>query len=180
MEASVKSLEAQGTKAWVGYSFAWLGNLYARMHNGEKAAQALRTFATCFCLPNSFHANGDQCGGKFSGYTYRPFTLEGNFAFAAGVQEMLIQSHGGLVKLFPAVPESWKDIQFTNLRTEGAFLITASVVGGELAEVTIVSEKGGDIRLELPMAFRKTNTHAGKKVRYQLKTVPGQTIKLAL
>lgn len=178
IDASVKSLEAQGTKAWVGYSFAWLGNIYARMRNGEKVAQALRTFATCFCLPNSFHANGDQCGGKFSGYTYRPFTLEGNFAFAAGVQEMLIQSHGGLVKLFPAVPESWKDIQFTNLRTEGAFLITSRVIGGELAEVTIVSEKGGDILIELPAAFRKKN--ARKNVRFQFKTLPGQTIKMAL
>jgi len=54
--------------------------------------------------------------------TYRPFTLEGNFAFAAGLQEMLIQSKDDIIEVFPAIPSSWKDISFENLRTEGAFL----------------------------------------------------------
>jgi alpha-L-fucosidase 2 len=49
--------------------------------------------------------------------TYRPFTLEGNFAFASAIQEMLIQSHTGVVKLFPAIPSDWKDVSFNTLRT---------------------------------------------------------------
>ena len=61
---------------------------------------------TVFCLPNSFHANGDQTKSGKSKMTYRPFTLEGNFAFAAGIQEMLLQSHAGVVRVFPAVPAS--------------------------------------------------------------------------
>ena len=56
----------------------------ARAFDGEGAADALRTFAECFCLPNTFHANGDQTKSGKSKFTYRPFTLEGNFAFAAG------------------------------------------------------------------------------------------------
>lgn len=178
IEASVKSLEAQGTKAWVGYSFAWLGNLYARMHNGEKAAQALRTFATCFCLLNSFHANGDQCGGKFSGYTYRPFTLEGNFAFAAGIQEMLIQSQDGVIRLFPAVPNSWKDIGFNGLRTEGAFVVSAKRRDGKITEVSIVSERGGNVVLQDPGGL---SAPAGLKIARKRGTIsvdtrPGQKI----
>ncbi|MBL7851600.1 MAG: hypothetical protein JNN04_11910 [Cyclobacteriaceae bacterium] len=148
IEASIRSLEAQGTKAWVGYSFAWLGNLYARMGQGEEAHRALETFARCFCLSNSFHANGDQCGGKYSGYTYRPFTLEGNFAFAAGVQEMLLQSHDGVIRLFPAVPESWNEVSFFGLRSEGAHIVSAKRAGGLITEVTITSGKDGLITID--------------------------------
>ncbi|MCD6354757.1 MAG: hypothetical protein J7L95_04330 [Prolixibacteraceae bacterium] len=58
---TLRNLEKQGSDWWTGYSFSWLGNLYARAFEGEKAANALHTFAQCFCLKNSFHVNGDQC-----------------------------------------------------------------------------------------------------------------------
>ncbi len=147
IDASMNVLEEKGTRQWVGYSFSWQANLYARMGKGEQAAEALRKFATCFCLPNSFHVNGDQCGGKNSSYTYRPFTLEGNFAFAAGLQEMLLQSHDGIVRVFPAVPESWKEVSFADLRAEGAFLVSARLVKGQLAEIKIISESGSELKI---------------------------------
>ena len=45
-----------------------------------------------FILRNGFHANGDQTGSGFSSFTYRPFTLEGNFLAMEAVHEMLLQS----------------------------------------------------------------------------------------
>ena len=82
---------------------------------GEGARSALYDFATAFCSTNSFHLNGDQTKSGKSSFTYRPFTLEGNFAFAAGIQEMLIQSYAGFIEVFPAVPESWTDLSFKQL-----------------------------------------------------------------
>jgi alpha-L-fucosidase 2 len=82
--------------------------------------------------------------------TYRPFTLEGNFAGAAAVQEMLLQSYSGVLRLFPAVPATWKDASFETLRAEGAFLVSAEWEGGAVERVEIVSEKGGPCRLEGP------------------------------
>lgn len=102
--AALDELDRLGPDWWCGYSYAWLGNLCARAREGEKAAEALRTFAQCFVSVNSFHLNGDQSKSGKSKMQYRPFTLEGNFAYAAGVQEMLIQSHAGAVRLFPAIP----------------------------------------------------------------------------
>lgn len=148
IDASMKLLEEKGTDFWVGYSFSWQANMYARMLEGSKAAETLRKFATCFCLPNGFHVNGDQCEGKLSKYRYRPFTLEGNFAFASAVQEMLLQSHDGIIRIFPAVPDQWKNVSFRSLRTEGAFLISANRVNGKVREVSIASEKGGEFILE--------------------------------
>jgi hypothetical protein len=131
--------------------------------DGEKAAWALRTFAECFCLPNSFHANGDQTKSGKSKFTYRPFTLEGNFAFAAAIQEMLLQSHTGVVRVFPAVPAAWKDVSFDSLRTSGAFLVSARRKSGEVVEVRVSSEKGGRLRLENPFpdgAFQASGSGA--------------------
>jgi alpha-L-fucosidase 2 len=59
--------------------------------------------------------------------TYRPFTLEGNFAFASAIQEMLIQIHTGVIKNFPAIHPDWKDVSFNNLRTYGAFLVSGKM-----------------------------------------------------
>ena len=155
IRASLADLKRLGTDQWCGYSYAWLSSLAARGRDGEAAAEALRSFADCFCLPNSFHVNGDQSGTGKSTFTYRPFTLEGNFAFAAGVQEMLLQSHAGAIRVFPAVPKGWKVVSFTNLRAEGAFLVSASMVDGRVHEVRIVSEKGGRVRIAKPFDGRK-------------------------
>lgn len=149
---TLENLEKYGSYWWTGYSFSWLGNMYARAFDGENAARVLRTFAECFCLKNSFHVNGDQCKAGHSKFTYRPFTLEGNFAFASGIQEMLIQSHSGVVKLFPAIPADWKDASFESLRTYGAFLISAKMEKGEVSKVEILSEKGGELVLKNPFA----------------------------
>lgn len=154
---TIATLDSIGSSEWVGYSFSWLANMKARGSDGEGAAEALKIFASSFCLPNSFHVNGDQSGTGYSNFTYRPFTLEGNFAFAAGLQEMLIQSHTGLIQIFPAVPDRWKDITFNTLRTEGAFLISAIMKKGVVTKVIIESEKVGTLRLRSPFGNSRFN-----------------------
>jgi len=187
IRASLADLRKLGTDWWCGYSFAWLGSLAARARDGEAAAGALRTFAECFCLPNSFHVNGDQSGTGKSKFTYRPFTLEGNFAFAAGVQEMLLQSHTGAIRVFPAVPQGWKDVSFANLRAEGACLVSASMVGGRIREIRIVSEKGGRVRIANPFGGRpwKGAGQTARPIRedrgyFEIEAIAGTAVVLAL
>ncbi len=150
IQNSLYHIEEKGTREWCGYSFSWMANLYARAKEGDSAAKMLKIFATNFCSINSFHLNGDQKGGQYSGYTYRPFTLEGNFAFAKGIQEMFLQNHNGVIEVFPAIPQSWKNISFTKLRAEGAFLISAKKENGIPGEVKIFSEKNNVLQLKLP------------------------------
>jgi alpha-L-fucosidase 2 len=168
IRASLAELERLGTDWWCGYSFAWLACLQARARNGGAAEAALEVFARAFTLRNSFHCNGDQSGKGYSKFTYRPFTLEGNFAAAAAIQEMLLQSHGGKIVVFPAVPESWREISFSSLRAQGAFLISARRVAGKTRRVEIVSEKGGPCRLVSPFTGRLLT----------FKTEPGQKMAL--
>ena len=150
IQNTIATLDHIGSDYWTGYSFSWLANLKARTFDGEGAVQALRIFARHFCLPNSFHANGDQSGKGYSKLTYRPFTLEGNFAFAAGVQELLLQSHNGCIKIFPALPDDWADVSFEQLRAEGAFLVSAQKKQGKVTQLRIEAEQGGCIRLQNP------------------------------
>ena len=155
IHASLADLERLGTDYWTGYSFSWLSNLAARARDGEAAEKALEIFATAFCLRSGFHCNGDQSGKGYSRYTYRPFTLEGNFAAAAGIQEMLLQSYSGVIRVFPAVPDTWADISFTTLRAEGAFLVSAERQDGRVAAVLIRAEKAGECRLADPFQGQK-------------------------
>lgn len=147
---SIKLLDKVGPGWWTGYSYSWLASLKARAKDGDGAARALEIFAKAFCLQNSFHVNGDQTKSGYSKFTYRPFTLEGNFAFAAGLQEMMLQSYAGFIEVMPAVPPAWKDVSFDKLRAEGAFLVSAKKVDGVLSEIKIVGERGGPTRVKLP------------------------------
>ncbi|MDD4730277.1 MAG: hypothetical protein PHN55_16180, partial [Dysgonamonadaceae bacterium] len=159
---TLKALEDKGPRAWTGYSYSWQGNLYARAFEGDKAAETLRIFAECFCLKNSFHVNGDQCKAGHSGFTYRPFTLEGNFAFASAIQEMLIQSHTGVIHVFPAIPTDWQNARFDKLRTVGAFLVSAKMENGQVTSVEVTSDKGGELLLQNP--FKGCEFSSSKKV----------------
>jgi hypothetical protein len=150
IQNTIALLDSIGPDYWCGYSYAWESNIKARAKDGEGAAKALSIFANAFCSSNSFHLNGDQTKSGLSKYTYRPFTLEGNFAFAAGLQEMLLQSHAGYIELFPAIPSSWKDVSFNSLRTEGAFLVSASMELGYVKKIIIRSEKDGVAKIKLP------------------------------
>ncbi len=150
IDSSLRWMEKTGTDLWCGYSFSWAASLYAMAKEGDNAAKELSIFASNFCSSNSFHLNGDQKGGQYSKFTYRPFTLEGNFAFAQGLQEMLLQSDKDYIEVLPAIPSAWKNVSFNNLRAQGAFLISAKKENGILNEVKVLSEKGGLLRLKTP------------------------------
>ncbi len=181
ISSTIETLDKVGPDYWCGYSWAWLGNIKARAFDGEGAAEALRIFAEAFCLKNSFHVNGDQSGTGKSKMTYRPFTLEGNFAFAAGIQEMLIQSHTGVVNIFPAIPAKWEHLSFTDLRTEGAFLFSAVMEKGRIRELKISSEKGGKLKLRNPFkinTFKCSSPFTLKNDIIVIETIPGQIIRI--
>lgn len=164
---SIDALDRVGPELWCGYSYSWLANLKARAKDGDGAAKALEIFSKAFCLKNSFHANGDQTKSGYSTFTYRPFTLEGNFAYASGLQEMLLQSYAGFIEVFPAVPGVWKDVSFKTLRAEGAFMVSADKESGKTVQVKIESEKGGKGILKLPFEKWKISSEKGLKKHEQ-------------
>lgn len=116
-------------------------DLTAQVCDTSNAIKQLQIFANNFCSVNSFHLKGAQKGGQYSSFTYRPFTLEGNFAFVQGVHELLLQSKDHYIEVFPAVPQSWKDVSFNSLRAEGAFLMSAKKENTVTTQVKVFAEK---------------------------------------
>jgi alpha-L-fucosidase 2 len=185
IKASLADLEQKGTSQWCGYSFSWLANMAARARDGRQAEKALEIFSTAFCLRSSFHCNGDQSGKGYSNFRYRPFTLEGNFASAAGLQEMLLQSYSGTIRVFPAIPSNWRDVSFSTLRAEGAFLVSAERRDGLTRHVKILAEKEGLCRIENPFPNSRFKAEGIQKNLLQqkgnelhIKMSPGRQVTL--
>ena len=74
--------------------------------------------------------------------------LENSSAVPGTVNEMLLQSYEGILRLFPCWDRS-EDASFRGLRAYGAFLVDARLENGEIRAV-ILSEKGRLLRLEKP------------------------------
>ncbi|QIH33349.1 glycoside hydrolase family 95-like protein [Sphingobacterium sp. DR205] len=181
IEKSLSHLEQLGTRAWVGYSFSWMACLHARAKQSKQAVVNLQKFAHNFCSINSFHLNGDQNGGQYSDFTYRPFTLEGNFAFAQGIHELLIQSKNDYIEVFPATPEDWKNVSFKNLRTAGGFIVSAEKNGGKLTSLRVTASQNGVFRIfektDLQDLSSKKQLSKNNDIQY-IKLKKGQTIQL--
>lgn len=151
IDATVLDYERLGTGMWVGFSFPWMSHLYAIQKNGEGAYDRLRIFWENFCSENGFHLNGDyKCRG-YSTFHYRPFTLEANMYAADALQEMLMQMQGGVLEVFPAIPETWKTetVSFQQFRGEQGLLISATYQNGKVKEVTLEAQKDQSILLRM-------------------------------
>ena len=83
--------------------------------------------------------------------------LDGGFGACAAVQEMLLQSWWGEIRLFPAIPSTWDKAGFKNFRAEGAFIISAKYESGGTVEAKIESTAGGTCRIRNSFAKKKLN-----------------------
>jgi hypothetical protein len=79
-------------------------------------------------------------------------TFESPISAARNVLDMLVQSWGGTIRVFPACPKAWGDVQFSELRTEGAFLVSAVRRAGRTEFVRIKSLAGEPCRLRCDLA----------------------------
>ena len=134
---------------WTGWTFPWVSLLGSHSGRPALAVEMLHKYVDAHTYPNTLHENGDWRGLGTTRIRYGEptVTLEAGFAAAAAVTDLLLQSDGGAIRLFPAAPEDWRRASFKGLRAEGAFVVSARLENGALAEATLLSEKGGTCRL---------------------------------
>jgi len=85
-----------------------------------------------------------------------------NFALPAVINECLMQSYKGTIRLFPNWPMD-RDAEFHNLRAAGAFLVSAILKDGKVREIQILSEAGKPLKIILPWKNGGTlRNHMGK------------------
>lgn len=190
--ASLKDWDRTGTGAWCGYTFSWMSCLRARVGAAEAALRNLDIYVHAFILRNGFHANGDQTKSGFSGFTYRPFTLEGNFLAMEAVHEMLLQSWSPtpgqrgteVVRIFPSTPWRWHDASFENLRAEGGWVVSARRENNTTTWFKITATHSGTLRIRDNFGGREPKwnlagvTTAGDNFEIKLKA--GQSLAAEL
>lgn len=161
--------------ALAGYSYTAASAMYSLLGEGEKSYDYLNQYINRHAKPGGLYKEAGPC-------------FETPMAFATSLLEMLIQSDDGMIKIFPSVPLTWKDISFQQLGAEGAFLVDAIQYQGKLQEVKIKSTKGNNCTLDVEPGNEYTITSSmrglinpnintvNKRTFIFLDTQPGETI----
>ncbi len=119
-----------------GWSRAWLINLFARLHDGQKTCQNIRALLTNSTLPNLLD-------------NHPPFQIDGNFGGAAGISEMLLQSHEGFLSILPALPAELPAGRFDRLRARGGYTVSCVWRLGQVTSLTIDAAHDRPTEVEL-------------------------------
>ncbi len=122
-------------EALAGYSYSGSSSMYSLFGDGEMAEKRLQQFFEDKILPNTFYKEGSP-------------VIETPPAAARSIEDMLIQSWGDRIRVFPAIPAKWGDVAFSNLRTEGAFLVSAARNGGKTSFIKVKSMAGSPCRIQ--------------------------------
>lgn len=138
MKAAKQSLLYRGDAA-TGWSLGWKINFWARFKEGDHAYKLLQLLISpantgAGSYPNLFDA-------------HPPFQIDGNFGGAAGIGEMLLQSHTKFIDILPALPLALPMGDVKGICARGGFEMAIVWRQGKLQQLTVVSKAGGPLLL---------------------------------
>jgi alpha-L-fucosidase 2 len=144
-----KVLEQRGDGA-CGWSRAWKMNLWSRLYDGERALSIYKRYLK----EQSYLSLFAKCG--------EPFNIDGSLGQTAGITEMLVQSHEGVIDLLPAVPNEWGTGRFDGVRVRGGFELNMAWKDKKITTVEIHSLAGKLCRINAGNGYEITQD--GKEI----------------
>jgi len=150
--AAKKSLEFRGDGG-TGWSLAWKINFWARFEDGERAYRLLSNLLTPGrTFPNMFDA-------------HPPFQIDGNFGGAAGIAEMLLQSHAGEIAILPAWPSKvWPTGSVNGLRARGGLKVDIAWKDSRAVTATLQGTVSGSHKIRPPRGHQIAEITCGESI----------------
>ena len=132
----VKSVEhwLKGVASYVGHGLVGASSICSLMGNGNEALKYIY-----FCLDDkvNFCYNGMYVEGPG-----KLPVIESPFGLIRSLQDMLVASYNDVIRVLPAIPDAWDDIEFENMRTQGAFIVSVKYKNKKITFVKIESLMG--------------------------------------
>jgi len=130
-EAAKVSVTARGAGG-PGWSMAWKSSVFARLLDAKQAYSLLSNLLASKIYGNLWAV-------------HPPFQIDCNFGYAAAVNEMLVQSHMGIIHLLPALPKTWATGAVKGMRVRGGYELDLEWKDGSLTQAVIrgVSNRSG-------------------------------------
>lgn len=146
-QACVNTLNRRGDGG-TGWSRAWKINFWARLYDGNRAALLFKSLMTPAIDPVTKHHGSGTFPNLWC--SHPPFQLDGNYGGAAGIGEMLLQSHEGFINPLPALPDTWKVGSVKGLKVRGGAKVSFSWNNGIINEMTIEGGKCKEYMVAMP------------------------------
>ena len=155
---SIGYWNTMGAGQWTGWCVPWASILCSRLELADAAVCWLHWMLDNFTnvgWGTLHNADFPGCAAWHDGSLLnrvKPpdaeiMQMDATMGFLSAVTELLVQNRHDGIHVLPAIPRRWREFGFDGIRTEGAFLLGASVEGGKVVEVRARSEKGGLLRL---------------------------------
>jgi len=119
------------------WTWAWRTALWSRLGQPDRAHGCVAGLLAYNTLDNLWT-------------THPPFQIDGNFGITAGMIEMLLQSHSGVISLLPALPDAYPTGSATGLRARGGVVVNLRWEAGKLKSAMLRSSVAQTIRVQLP------------------------------
>ena len=149
IEKSLNTVVSKGYGIWVGWSFAWASVIAARSGRKQMSWWTLKQLADTYVSCNTFNLNLDWERNGIASDT-DAYCQDGNMAAVAAVNEMLVQSWSGRIRVFPACPAHWRNCRIDRLLCEGGVEVSAIRSDGRTLAVRLESASDQQVRLLNP------------------------------
>lgn len=162
-DSTGRDLLQRSLNQWVGRAGARQGHTYtgaasmsALLGDGDRAFGYLGELFDRHLTPNTMYAESGPA-------------LETPLSGARSLHDMLLQSWGGVLRIFPAVPSGWADVTVHDLSAEGGFRVSAVRSAGRTRFVRIRSTAGEPCRVVPGLArpYRVQALAGGDPVGYR-------------
>ncbi len=138
-QAVKRSLELRGDDG-TGWSLGWKINQWARLKDGNHAINLMNNQLRLVEDGQNTKMHG---GGTYPNLfdAHPPFQIDGNFAFSAGLAELLIQSHEGVIEILPALPDCFKKGEVKGLVARGNIIVDFAWENGKVTSFKLNSKE---------------------------------------